>query len=101
MKQLISALLLLATISLAAQAGRWDIKSGVLLYPDTEKGTVYIANSKLFDTYAILNVNGTLVQKGVVGEGEISIHSLRPGLYFVNLRDKTGEVKTLRFSVLN
>jgi len=73
----------------------------VILYPNPAKGTVYVSNSKLFESYAIFNINGASVQRGVVGEGEISIHSLPAGLYFVHLRDKTGEVKTLRFSVLN
>ena len=73
------------------------ITNDVVVYPNPVIGEITITNVKTESSYAILNITGIIEQTGILKQGsnEISVQSLPPGHYLLELIDDDGN-KTMR-----
>jgi hypothetical protein len=69
------------------------LKKGIDLYPNPTRNHLHIVNATTNTTYHLYNMVGAVMLQGVLqaNENTISLHSLPPGMYMLQLTDEAGE----------
>lgn len=69
-------------------------KEGLLIYPNPSNGSICI-NLKVASSYQLFNINGTLIQSGLL-QADLNIIDLDlvPGVYVFQFKDDSGNLKS-------
>lgn len=67
------------------------------LYPNPVLNQLSIAGAESFHHYQIVNAQGSVVADAVLQQSTISMTDLAPGIYFLNLQDRDGMMRSRKF----
>lgn len=78
-----------------------DANNGVVVYPTLFRDEIHIKNSEKVGTATIYDVSGKIVKDIIVNSSSLSLSDLAVGNYFISLKLKDGETKTIRIVKTN
>lgn len=81
-------------------ANSLEEENGTVIYPNPTHEFLYVKSDKLFNSFQIISMNGTILnQNQYQKNAPINVSGLRNGAYLIKLIDKNQEFQTIKFVI--